>query len=176
MAARYPPIIPSLAAGLIASSAVRRPRYARAVMMSSTAETLPSEEICRAAHVLCADEAAAEAALVRIKNGDEFGNVAAETSSCPSKEKGGDLGWFKKGQMVPEFEGACFGNEPGTIVKVQTQFGWHIVSTRSFLRVILCSWYSSCPRCCFASPACRASASAAAGDACRYKPDFKSHG
>lgn len=49
-------------------------------------------------------------------------------SSCPSKEKGGDLGWFKKGQMVAEFEAACFGNDPGTMVKVQTQFGWHLVS------------------------------------------------
>lgn len=49
-------------------------------------------------------------------------------SSCPSKDKGGDLGWFKKGQMVAEFEAACFENDPGTIVKVQTQFGWHVVS------------------------------------------------
>lgn len=97
-------------------------------MMSSTAEARPSEEICRAAHILCADEEAADAALVRIKNGDQFGDVAGEASSCPSKEKGGDLGWFKKGQMVAEFEAACFGNDPGTIVKVQTQFGWHIVS------------------------------------------------
>ncbi len=85
----------------------------------------------RAAHILCADAEAAEAALTRIKAGEQFGEVAADTSSCPSKEKGGDLGWFKKGQMVVEFEAACFENDPGTIVKVQTQFGWHVVSARA---------------------------------------------
>lgn len=69
----------------------------------------------------------ADAALARIKGGENFGDVASDMSSCPSKEKGGDLGWFKKGQMVAEFEAACFGNEPGTIVKVQSQFGWHVV-------------------------------------------------
>ncbi|CAM9695993.1 unnamed protein product, partial [Hapterophycus canaliculatus] len=85
----------------------------------------------RAAHVLCADEAAAEAALTRIKAGEQFGDVAADMSSCPSKDKGGDLGWFKKGQMVAEFEAACFENDPGTIVRVQTQFGWHVVALLS---------------------------------------------
>ncbi|CAN0325285.1 unnamed protein product, partial [Ectocarpus sp. 13 AM-2016] len=85
----------------------------------------------RAAHVLCADEDAAEAALTRIKSGEQFGDVAADMSSCPSKDKGGDLGWFKKGQMVAEFEAACFENDPGTIVKVQTQFGWHVVRERA---------------------------------------------
>lgn len=89
----------------------------------------PSLKI-RAAHVLCADAEAAEAALARIKAGEQFGDVAADMSSCPSKDKGGDLGWFKKGQMVAEFEAACFENDPGTIVKVQTQFGWHVVSDR----------------------------------------------
>ena len=81
--------------------------------------------------MLCADAEAAEAALTRIKAGEQFGDVAADMSSCPSKDKGGDLGWFKKGQMVAEFEAACFENDPGTIVKVQTQFGWHVVSEYS---------------------------------------------
>lgn len=96
--------------------------------MSSLTGGIPGEEICRAAHILCAGEDAAEAALTRIKNGEQFGDVASDISSCPSKEKGGDLGWFKKGQMVADFEAACFGEEPGTIVKVQSQFGWHVVS------------------------------------------------
>eukprot|EP00904_Undaria_pinnatifida_P014205 jgi/Undpi1/9915/HiC_scaffold_28.g12369.m1 len=73
----------------------------------------------------------AEAALTRIKAGEQFGDVAVGMSSCPSKEKGGDLGWFKKGQMVAEFEAACFENDPGTIVKVQSQFGWHVVALLS---------------------------------------------
>lgn len=80
---------------------------------------------------MCADAEAAEAALTRIKAGEQFGDVAADMSSCPSKDKGGDLGWFKKGQMVAEFEAACFENDPGTIVTVQTQFGWHVVSDRN---------------------------------------------
>eukprot|EP00903_Cladosiphon_okamuranus_P018810 g17302.t1 len=108
-----------------------RPCSGRPLMMSSTTDAVSGEEICRAAHVLCADEEAAEAALDRIKAGEQFGDVAAEMSSCPSKDKGGDLGWFKKGQMVAEFEAACFENDPGTIVKVQTQFGWHVVALLS---------------------------------------------
>lgn len=83
--------------------------------------------------MLCADADAAEAALTRIKSGEQFGDVAADMSSCPSKDKGGDLGWFKKGQMVAEFEAACFENDPGTIVKVQTEFGWHVVREREGL-------------------------------------------
>lgn len=100
-------------------------------MMSSMVGAPSGEEICRAAHILCADDESAEAALTRIKAGEQFGDVAAGMSSCPSKEKGGDLGWFKKGQMVAEFEAACFENEPGTIVKVQSQFGWHVVALLS---------------------------------------------
>ncbi|CAM9617924.1 unnamed protein product [Discosporangium mesarthrocarpum] len=85
-------------------------------------------EICRAAHILVSDEKAADAALARIKSGENFGEIAQDLSSCPSKEKGGDLGWFKRGQMVAEFEEACFGNDAGTVVKVRTQFGWHVVA------------------------------------------------
>lgn len=96
-------------------------------MMSSMTGAREGEEICRAAHILCADEAAADAALGRVKAGENFGDIANDVSSCPSKEKGGDLGWFKKGQMVAEFEAACFDNDEGTLVKVQTQFGWHVV-------------------------------------------------
>lgn len=105
----------------------RRPSFVSPRMMSSMSGATGIEEICRAAHILCADEEAANAALERIKTGENFGQIASEVSSCPSKEKGGDLGWFKKGQMVAEFEAACFENDPGTIVKVQTQFGWHVV-------------------------------------------------
>lgn len=102
--------------------------------------TTTSADHARAAHVLCADAEAAEAALARIKSGEQFGDVAADMSSCPSKDKGGDLGWFKKGQMVAEFEAACFENDPGTIVKVQTQFGWHVVSERAlYFYLLICS-------------------------------------
>ncbi|CAM9828623.1 unnamed protein product, partial [Choristocarpus tenellus] len=82
----------------------------------------------RAAHILVPDEAVADSAIDRIKAGENFGEIAQELSSCPSKDKGGDLGWFKRGQMVEEFEHACFENEAGTLVKVRTKFGWHVVS------------------------------------------------
>ncbi|CAM9485653.1 unnamed protein product [Pylaiella littoralis] len=121
----------SPATSLTGRRSPRRPGCGRALQMSSTTGAVSGEEICRAAHILCADAEAAEAALTRIKSGEQFGDIAADMSSCPSKDKGGDLGWFKKGQMVAEFEAACFENDPGTIVKVQTQFGWHVVALLS---------------------------------------------
>ena len=64
--------------------------------------------------------------------GDElskkFAQLAKENSSCPSKEKGGDLGPFQRGQMVPEFDKVAFELEPFKVSDpVKTQFGWHLV-------------------------------------------------
>jgi peptidyl-prolyl cis-trans isomerase C len=72
-------------------------------------------------------EAQADEILQRLEGGADFGEIAMVESECPSKQQGGDLGWFGSGQMVPEFEQACFENEPGARVKVQTQFGFHII-------------------------------------------------
>ena len=58
----------------------------------------------------------------------KFAELAKKESGCPSKEKGGDLGEFAKGQMVPEFEKVAFSMEPGKVSDpVKTQFGWHLV-------------------------------------------------
>jgi len=82
----------------------------------------------RASHILVTSEDDANKILKRIRDGEEFGAVAKRFSSCPSRKNSGDLGWFEKGQMVPEFEQAAFAAEPGTVVgPVKTQFGYHII-------------------------------------------------
>ena len=58
----------------------------------------------------------------------KFAEIAKKESGCPSKDKGGDLGEFAKGQMVPEFEKVAFSMEPGKVSEpVKTQFGWHLI-------------------------------------------------
>ena len=63
-----------------------------------------------------------------MKNGESFACRAHQCSTCPSKEQGGDLGWFKEGQMVPPFENAVRKMSTGSISRpVRTQFGWHVI-------------------------------------------------
>jgi len=78
-------------------------------------------------HILVPSEDEAKTALKRVKGGETFEKVASEVSKDPGA-KGGDLGWFTKDRMVPEFGEAASKLEPGQISDpVKTQFGWHII-------------------------------------------------
>ena len=82
----------------------------------------------RASHILVKSRAEAEKILSRIKAGAKFEDMARKFSTCPSGKKGGDLGYFKKGQMVKPFEDVAFSSSKGTISQpVQTQFGYHLI-------------------------------------------------
>jgi peptidyl-prolyl cis-trans isomerase C len=82
----------------------------------------------RASHILVKTEDEANKIMKRINDGEDFAAVAKRFSSCPSRKDGGDLGWFGKGQMVPEFEKVAFENDAGKVVgPVKTQFGYHII-------------------------------------------------
>jgi peptidyl-prolyl cis-trans isomerase C len=71
---------------------------------------------------------AIQALKLRIDNGENFAALAQENSDCPSKTKGGDLGFFSREQMVPPFSEAAFALQPGqTSDVVQTRFGYHLI-------------------------------------------------
>lgn len=86
-------------------------------------------EQIKAAHILLEDEETAVSVLEEIKGGEiTFEEAAKEYSTGPSAEKGGELGFFSKGQMVPEFEEEAFKLETGELSEpVKTQYGWHLI-------------------------------------------------
>jgi peptidyl-prolyl cis-trans isomerase C len=101
---------------------------------------VPPEEEVHARHILvraaAGDEKAGKAAedkiktvIDRLKKGEDFAKVATEVTEDPSgKANGGDLGFFTKEQMVPEFADVAFGLDKGKISEpVKTQFGWHVI-------------------------------------------------
>lgn len=89
----------------------------------------PAKEEVHARHILLASEDEAKKAIADIQGGKSFEEVAKEKSTGPSAETGGDLGYFSKDEMVPEFAEAAFAMKPGDISKepVKTQFGWHVI-------------------------------------------------
>jgi peptidyl-prolyl cis-trans isomerase C len=71
----------------------------------------------------------AEQCREEILAGKSFAVAAKEVSKCPSGSKGGDLGFFTRGQMVPQFDKAAFELPVGELSEpVQTQFGWHLIT------------------------------------------------
>ena len=91
------------------------------------AKAEPPQEEIHARHILLPTEDEAKKALARVKAGEDFAKVATELSKDPGGQ-GGDLGWFTKDRMVPEFSEAAFKLKPGEVSEpVHTQFGWHII-------------------------------------------------
>jgi peptidyl-prolyl cis-trans isomerase C len=103
-------------------------------------ELFKTPEMVKASHILvtvpenASDEQKAQAKTKieevqkRLQKGEDFAALAKEVSDCPSKEKGGDLDFFERGQMVGPFEEAAFALKPGeTSGIVQTQFGFHLI-------------------------------------------------
>ncbi|MCA3630281.1 MAG: peptidylprolyl isomerase [Methylobacterium sp.] len=92
------------------------------------AKLAPVEEV-RARHILVEGEEEAKKIHARVKGGEDFAKVATETSKDPGSGKGGgDLGYFSKDRMVPEFAEAAFALKAGEIsAPVKSQFGWHII-------------------------------------------------
>jgi len=90
---------------------------------------MPAEQEIRARHILVDSEEQAKAIIAELDAGKDFIELAKEKSTGPSGEQGGDLGYFTRGRMVPEFEEAAFALEPGTYTKepVKTEFGWHVI-------------------------------------------------
>lgn len=92
------------------------------------AENPPQREV-RARHVLLESEQAAREIVGKLDRGADFAELAKEESKGPSSPQGGDLGYFTRDQMVPEFADAAFALEPGQYTRepVKTQFGWHVI-------------------------------------------------
>ena len=88
-----------------------------------------SREEIKASHILMDTESEAIDVINMLNDGDDFAELAKNKSTGPSGPSGGDLGWFKRGQMVPPFEKAAFSLNKNEItqIPVQTQFGWHVI-------------------------------------------------
>ncbi|MCA1960407.1 MAG: peptidylprolyl isomerase [Desulfomonile sp.] len=79
-------------------------------------------------HILVKTEDEAKDVLNKLKKGGKFDELAAKHSTCPSKDRGGDLGWMPRGRLVKEIEDVAFGMNKGEISgPVKTRFGYHIV-------------------------------------------------
>lgn len=93
----------------------------------------PPQEEVHARHILTATEADAKAALDEVKKGTDFTEVSKKRSTGPTAATGGDLGFFTRDKMVPEFAEAAFALQPGQVSEkpVQSQFGWHVIKVEA---------------------------------------------
>src|ERR1700743_309014 len=92
------------------------------------AKQITSEQEVHARHILVETEDEAKEVEKELKAGADFAELAKKKSKDPGASDGGDLGFFTKDQMVPEFSAVAFSLQPGQISDpVKTQFGWHII-------------------------------------------------
>lgn len=106
------------------SDAMVKQRYDAAISKA------PSQEEVKASHILVKTEKEAQDIIAQLGKGGDFAKIAAEKSDDKgSAEKGGELGYFTKGAMVPAFANAAFDMKPGEVSKtpVKTEFGYHII-------------------------------------------------
>lgn len=89
----------------------------------------PGETQVHARHILVTSEDQANKIIAELKGGGDFVAIAKKVSTDPGAQNGGDLGWFKKGDMVPEVASAAFALKPGQITDkpVHSRFGWHVI-------------------------------------------------
>ena len=87
------------------------------------------EEEVHARHILVPSEEEAKTVTAELKKGGDFAALAKQHSKDPGAANGGDLGWFKAGDMLPEFSTAAFALKPGAITDtpVKTRYGWHVI-------------------------------------------------
>lgn len=114
------------ASASIVSPSTRASRVvARAAATSNAVEVACNQ--ARASHILVDTEGLVDTIREQVEGGMDFHEVASTVSLCSSRGRGGRLGWFSAGMMTPEFERACFDGEVGSLIKVNTNFGWHLI-------------------------------------------------
>ena len=123
---------PKVATAAPAKPAVVRPpapvRDAMKKVYDDAAKQITGEQEVHARHILVPTEEEAKAIKAELDKGADFAKLAKEKSKDPGAADGGDLGFFTKEQMVPEFSAVAFTLEPGKISDpVKSQFGWHII-------------------------------------------------
>lgn len=117
---------------------IREEKLQAAIESGEANVNTPDQTEVKARHILVRVEEESEDEVVReqvqelidrINNGEDFAELAAEFGSDGTKDVGGDLGWFGRGVMVPEFEAAAFALEPGQVSAepVKTSFGYHVI-------------------------------------------------
>lgn len=92
----------------------------------------PGETEVHARHILVADEETAKKVITELNGGGDFAELAKKYSTDPGAQSGGDLGFFKKTDMLPEFSEVAFALKAGetTQVPVKTRFGWHVIQVQ----------------------------------------------